>query len=180
MPCSAYRACQRQTAGRLALARRASSCTGNRPIRDDGQQTLTILSGRKDADGLSHAHRLAQPPAPVNHANLSVHWNTKKQPFLHSCRCVTVLTQPDTTNGLIIYLTEVYPRDTVAMGLRHQWSVLAAIEDGPRGIRLTIESKAIVRWAAAVCAPEAQRSRLLGLRWTQVLSGRGVASPKVR
>ena len=36
-------------------------------IRDDGLQTLTILGGRKDTDGLSHADRLAHPPASVNH-----------------------------------------------------------------------------------------------------------------
>ena len=84
-------ACQRQTAGRLTLARRATSCTGKRSaeqrdnarplhmfewtiaIRDDGQQTLTILGGRKDTDGLSHAHRLAHPPASVNHPTASVH-----------------------------------------------------------------------------------------------------------
>ena len=42
-------------------------------IRDDGQQTLTILGGRKDTDGLSHAHRLAHPPASVNHPTASVH-----------------------------------------------------------------------------------------------------------
>ena len=42
-------------------------------IRDDGQQTLTIFGGRKDTDGLSHAHRLAHPPASVNHPTVSVH-----------------------------------------------------------------------------------------------------------
>jgi hypothetical protein len=31
-------------------------------IRDNGQQTLAIFGGRKDTDGLSHAHRLAFPP----------------------------------------------------------------------------------------------------------------------
>jgi hypothetical protein len=42
-------------------------------IRDDGQQTLTIFGGRKDTDGLSHAHRLARPPEFVNHPSVSVH-----------------------------------------------------------------------------------------------------------
>jgi hypothetical protein len=42
-------------------------------IRDDGQQALTIFGGRKDADGLSHAHRLAHPPEFVNHPSVSVH-----------------------------------------------------------------------------------------------------------
>ena len=42
-------------------------------IRDHGQQTLTIFGGRKEADGLSHAHRLAHPAEPVNHPSVSVH-----------------------------------------------------------------------------------------------------------
>jgi hypothetical protein len=42
-------------------------------IRDDGQQTLTILGARKDADGLSHAHRLAHPHEFVNHQTAPVH-----------------------------------------------------------------------------------------------------------
>jgi hypothetical protein len=42
-------------------------------IRDDGQQTLAIFGGRKDTDGLSHARRLAHPPASVNHPTASVH-----------------------------------------------------------------------------------------------------------
>jgi hypothetical protein len=42
-------------------------------IRDNGQQTLTIFAGRKDTDGLSHAHRLADPPEFVNHPSVSVH-----------------------------------------------------------------------------------------------------------
>src|SRR6516225_6708650 len=64
-PCSAYRACQRQTEGRLTPARRATSCAG--------QQTLTIFGGRKEADGLSHAHRLAHAVEPVNHPSVSLH-----------------------------------------------------------------------------------------------------------
>ena len=42
-------------------------------IRRDGQQTLTIFGGRKDTDGLSHAHRLAHPHGFVNHPSASVH-----------------------------------------------------------------------------------------------------------
>ena len=42
-------------------------------IRDDGQQTLAIFGGRKDTDGLSHARRLAHPPASVNYPTVSVH-----------------------------------------------------------------------------------------------------------
>jgi len=42
-------------------------------IRDDGQQTLTIFGGRKDTDGLSHAHRLAHPHEFMNHPTASVH-----------------------------------------------------------------------------------------------------------
>jgi hypothetical protein len=42
-------------------------------IRNDGQQTLTIFTGRKDTDGLSHAQRLAHPAEFVNHPSVSVH-----------------------------------------------------------------------------------------------------------
>ena len=42
-------------------------------IRDNGQQTLAIFAGRKDTDGLSHAHKLAHPPQFVNHPSVSVH-----------------------------------------------------------------------------------------------------------
>ena len=42
-------------------------------IRDDGQQTLAIFGGRKDTDGLSHAHKLAHPPEFMNHPSVSVH-----------------------------------------------------------------------------------------------------------
>jgi hypothetical protein len=41
-------------------------------IRDDGQQMLAIFGGRKDTDGLSHAHRLAH-----------------SAPFCESSDCVT-------------------------------------------------------------------------------------------
>jgi hypothetical protein len=40
-------------------------------IRDNGDQTFAILVGRKDADGLRHAGRLARPPAIVNPLNVS-------------------------------------------------------------------------------------------------------------
>jgi hypothetical protein len=42
-------------------------------VRHDGLQTLTILGGRKDTDGLSHAHRLAHPHELMNHPTASVH-----------------------------------------------------------------------------------------------------------
>jgi hypothetical protein len=42
-------------------------------IRDDRQQMLAIFGGRKDTDGLSHAHRLAHPLPSVNHPTVSVH-----------------------------------------------------------------------------------------------------------
>ena len=42
-------------------------------IRDDGQQTLTIFGGRKDTDGLSHTHRIANLPTSVKHPTVSVH-----------------------------------------------------------------------------------------------------------
>ena len=42
-------------------------------IRDDRQQTLTIFSGRKEADGFSHARRHAHPAEPVNHPSVSAH-----------------------------------------------------------------------------------------------------------
>ena len=45
-------------------------------IRHNGQQTLTILGGRKDTDGLSHAHRLAHPHEFMNHPTASVHWRS--------------------------------------------------------------------------------------------------------
>jgi hypothetical protein len=43
-------------------------------IRDNGDQTFAILVGRKDADGLCHADRLAYPSAPVNPQTESVHY----------------------------------------------------------------------------------------------------------
>ena len=41
-------------------------------IRDNGQQTLAIFAGRKDTDGLSHAHGLAHPPEFMNYPSVSV------------------------------------------------------------------------------------------------------------
>jgi hypothetical protein len=42
-------------------------------ILDDRQHTLTIFGGRKEADGMSHAHRLAHSAEHVNHLSLSAH-----------------------------------------------------------------------------------------------------------
>ena len=42
-------------------------------IRDDGQQTLTIRSGRKDTDGLSHAHTTRTPARICESSVVSVH-----------------------------------------------------------------------------------------------------------
>jgi hypothetical protein len=42
-------------------------------IGDDRQQALAIFGGRKDADGLCHADRLAHPSALVNPRTVSVH-----------------------------------------------------------------------------------------------------------
>jgi hypothetical protein len=90
-PCSAYRACQRQTVGRLtpgssrhfehrqALGREEDdSCPLHMleraiAIGDDRQQALAIFGGRKDADGLRHTDRLAHPPAAVNPMTVSEH-----------------------------------------------------------------------------------------------------------
>jgi hypothetical protein len=41
-PYSAYRACQRQTAGRLTLARCATSCTGKRSAPDSGSKWMNV------------------------------------------------------------------------------------------------------------------------------------------
>ncbi len=42
-------------------------------VGDDRQQALAIFGGRKDANGLGHAHRFAHPSALVNRAFVSVH-----------------------------------------------------------------------------------------------------------